>query len=118
MANTSQSSIHPDFFFPRTYDFGEAKQIDEFVQDFYRTALMSSLKKHVEYFWKNNRESLEFIDLEMQSVDPGMLPYYFSLNYYTHRDQLKTNQEINRKKISKCNLHWYDDKRAFMKGIR
>ena len=74
MANISQASIHPDLYFPRSYDFGESKQIDEFTQDFYKTALMSSLKKHVEYFWKQNKDALEFIDMEMQSIDPGKTP--------------------------------------------
>lgn len=71
--NVSEAHLHPDFYFPRWYDFGEQRQIDEFLQDFYRTALMSSLKKHVEYFWKLNREALEFIDMEMQAVEPGNL---------------------------------------------
>ena len=41
------------------------------MQDFYRTAIMSSLKKHVEYFWKHNKEALEFIDLEINSLSQG-----------------------------------------------
>lgn len=53
MLNISESDVHPDNYYPRTYDFGEAKQIEDFMQDFYRTAIMSSLKKHAEYFWKN-----------------------------------------------------------------
>ena len=75
LAHTSQAATQPDFYFPRCYDFGEPKQIDEFLQDFYRTALMSSLKKHVEFFWKCNKDALEFIDMEMQSVDPGKLTH-------------------------------------------
>lgn len=72
LTNISEASIHPDLYYPRTYDFGEQKQIDEFMQDFYRTALMSSLKKHAEYFWKSNKDALEFIDSQVSSIDPGV----------------------------------------------
>jgi hypothetical protein len=71
MLNANQANIHPDFYFPRCYDFGNSKQIDEFLQDFYRTALMNCLKKHAEYFWNNNRDNLEFVEMEQISSGSG-----------------------------------------------
>lgn len=33
---------------------------------------MNSLKKHAEYFWKKNKDSLEFIEMELMSIEPGI----------------------------------------------
>lgn len=99
MASINQAGIHPDFYFPRWYDFGNTKQIEEFLQDFYRTALMNSLKKHAEYFWKKNKDSLEFIEMELMSIEPG-------INY----EQARKSVENKYRNITKINNFWFGGK--------
>lgn len=42
--------IRPDTFYPRTYDLGEAVQVEELRQDYERTAAIGVIKQHAEYF--------------------------------------------------------------------
>jgi len=37
-------------FMPRSYDLSEYRQVDLFVEDFHRTAVLNCLKKHAKFF--------------------------------------------------------------------
>lgn len=48
--SNSDFQIHPEDFYPRTYDLGEAVQVEELRQDYERTAAVGVIKQHAEYF--------------------------------------------------------------------
>jgi len=48
--SNSDFQIHPEDFYPRTYDLGEAVQVEELRQDYERTAAIGVIKQHAEYF--------------------------------------------------------------------
>lgn len=50
MNTVTEYGVKIDKFYPRCYDLSENSQIDEFQQDFARTAVLNCLKKHAKYF--------------------------------------------------------------------
>ena len=51
-------SLRPSAFYPRTYDLGDANQVDELRADYEKTAAMNVIKQHSEYFLSlENREA-------------------------------------------------------------
>ena len=55
-ANTDYN-VNPDTFFPRTYDLGDAVQVEEMKSDYERTAATAVIKQHAEYFLSLSQRS-------------------------------------------------------------
>ena len=60
-------------FFPRCYDFTDEPQIEEFVNDFYRTGIINLLKKHALFFIQLHREMLDKIGKELSNTKNKLL---------------------------------------------
>lgn len=50
LKNFCDFGINHDDFYPRCYDLGDSKEVQDFEQDFQRTSLLNLLKKHIKYF--------------------------------------------------------------------
>ena len=48
-------------FYPRCYDLSDPRQVDLFTDEFNRTAILSCLKKHAQYFKKQCGELMKEI---------------------------------------------------------
>jgi len=54
-------------FFPRCYDFTDEKQIDAFLEDYNRTAIVNLIKKHASYFKSVHGKELKEISKKFKN---------------------------------------------------
>lgn len=50
-----EANERTDEWYPRSYDFSDQQQINDFVWDFYETGILSIIKKHSTMFLERNR---------------------------------------------------------------
>ena len=62
-------------FAPRSYDLQDSKQVEDFVQDYERTARLSAIKSHAHYFMKVHGNLLRKLEKVFNSLHPGTPNY-------------------------------------------
>ena len=55
-------------FYPRCYDLSDSRQVDLFTDDFNRTAILSCLKKHAQYFKRQCAEQMKEIESHDEKI--------------------------------------------------
>jgi hypothetical protein len=55
-------------FYPRGYDLSEYRQVELFLEDFHRTAVLNCLKKHAKYFEKLCGDKLREIEYQDKRI--------------------------------------------------
>ena len=78
-----RNSVAAGYFAPRSYDLQDQKQIDEFAQDYERTAKFSVIKSHAHYFMKIHGNLLR----KMEKVFGSL---YRGINYKLWKEKIKT----------------------------
>lgn len=57
-----------DHFFPRSYDISQHRSLQDFIEDFERTAIFCIVKKHALYFRENHKATLKAIHAELEGA--------------------------------------------------
>eukprot|EP00347_Sterkiella_histriomuscorum_P009991 403339101 len=86
--NLSEYGIDIYKFYPRCYDFSDLKQIDMFVEDFNKTAILNIVKRHAKHFKSIFKTKLQ----EIYKQDQGILDNIFK--HQNKRDLKRQSMSI------------------------